>query len=345
MESRARICLVMCFRNEAENLPAVLASLAAQTVEHRRLHLIAVDDGSTDGGAELIEGWFGSGDISGEVIRANFASIPYALNRGLSRVGAEDFVVRLDAHTVYEPRYVEIFMDAFDELGPGVWCVGTSDEPLPPAEFGKALHAALFTNRLGLGSADFRTAGRARPVAHVYLGAWRPGVLQRLGGYDVRWPANEDCELSARIQEAGGIVARVNASALKIITRGPLAALRQWSRYGFWRAQTLKHHPNAIRFRHLAPPVALVIALALLVSPVRLLLLPAYALYAFAIVRYRSRNEAPLVTLATLVYFPLFHCGYALGILIGLVVNGIPGERLAVTEKERTPSPGQRSAA
>ena len=143
----------------------------------------------------------------------------------------------------------------------------------------------------------------------------------------MRWPANEDCELSARITAAGGIVARVNARARKIITRGPLAALLQWSRYGFWRAQTIKAHPKVLRPRHLAPPIALLFALTLLASPARVFVVPAYLLYAIAIVLGRARDERPLVTLATLIYFPLFHCGYGLGILCGLLTNRIPRAR------------------
>jgi len=320
----------MCFRNEAEQLPAVLASLAAQTVAHRRLLLIAVDDGSSDGGEAIVEEWLKRGDVDGRLIRAEFASIPYALNRGLTLVGPDDYVVRLDAHTIYEPQYVERILDAFADLGSDVWCVGTSDTPLPQKNFGKALHAALFTNPMGLGPADFRTRGKVRSVKSVYLGAWRPGVLQRLGGYDVRWPANEDAELAERLRAAGGRVVRIEARAEKIITRGALSALRQWIRYGFWRAQTLKRHPGAIGIRHLAPPIAFLAALILLASPARAILVPAYLAYALAIVALRSRSEAWFVTLATLIYFPLFHCGYALGILTGLLVNRIPREDRAL---------------
>src|ERR1700682_2561534 len=255
MEQRARVCLVMCFRNEAEHLPAVLASLAAQTVAHDRLFLIAVDDASTDGGDAIVAGWLATGDIDGTLIRAEFASIPYALNRGLTAVGVDDYVMRLDAHTLYEPRYVEIMLDAFAALGEHVWCVGTSDTPLAPKEFGKALHAALFTNPMGLGPADFRSAGCVREVKSVYLGAWRPGALQRLGGYDVRWSANEDAELAERVRAAGGSVVRINARAEEIMTRGPLSAVRQWARYGLFGWPTPKHRPGALGNSPPPPPI------------------------------------------------------------------------------------------
>jgi hypothetical protein len=58
-------------------------------------------------------------------------------------------------------------------------------------------------------------------------------------------------------------------------------------------------------------------------------LAPAYLIYALAIVLMRSRKEAPLVTLATLAYFPLFHCSYALGILSGLLLGRVAREAQA----------------
>jgi succinoglycan biosynthesis protein ExoA len=322
MESRPRVCLVMCFRNEAAHLPAVLATLAAQTIGHERLHLIAVDDGSNDGSGAIVEDWLARGDIGGRVMRAEFGSIPHALNLALTAIASKDYVVRLDAHTLYEPKYVERMLNAFAALGPDAWCVGTSEVPGPATSFGKALHASLFTNPMGLGPADYRSKG-ARIVKSVYLGAWRPGVLQRLGGYDPRWSANEDAELAERIRRAGGQVVRIDARAEKIMTRGALSALRQWTRYGFWRAQTLKYHRSALGLRHVAPPLALLVALSLLISPARAWLVPAYLAYAMAVIALRARNEAPLVTLATIFYFPLLHSGYALGILTGLLVNPI----------------------
>jgi succinoglycan biosynthesis protein ExoA len=326
MGSAARVCIIMPFLNEAEHLPAVLASLAAQSYDRGRLFLVAVDNGSTDGGGRIVEAWLRDGPVAGRLLSSEVRSIPHALNHAIGCVGDDDYVVRIDAHTIYSPDYVETIMSAFDRLGPDVWCVGGAPAIAPTTEFGKALHAALFTNPMGLGPADFRSSDAVRPVRSVYLGAWRPGVLARVGGYDPRWPANEDAQLAERIRLAGGDVYRIPARSWKIITRGAGAALVQWTRYGFWRAQTFRHYPAAIRARHITPPIALLSALALLASPARLALVPLYLAYAAATVALTARSQRPLVTLATLVYFPLLHSGYALGLLTGAVVWSIPRE-------------------
>ncbi|MBC5809262.1 MAG: glycosyltransferase [Candidatus Eremiobacteraeota bacterium] len=95
-----RVCLIMPFLDEARHLPAVLASLEAQTYDRDRLYLIAVDNGSMDGGSEVVRDWLARSDVAGQVIRTEVRSIPHALNRALAHVHPDDYVVRVDAHTI-----------------------------------------------------------------------------------------------------------------------------------------------------------------------------------------------------------------------------------------------------
>ena len=328
MVPAARVCLIMTFRNEAEHLPSVLATLRAQRFDRARLELVAVDDRSGDGGAEIVETWLREACWTGSVIRANSRCIASSLNLALASVPPDAFVIRIDAHSLYAVDYVDTIMTAFDDLPADVWCVGGCADPTGASRFGRALHAALFTNPMGLGSADYHSA-QIRPVSSVYLGAWRPGVLTAVGGFDTRWRANEDAELAERIREAGGIVVRVPARSYKIITRGARAALLQWTHYGFWRAQTMIRHPRTLRVRHVAPTLALLTAIVLLASPARALFVPLYLGYAVATVACRPRGERAIITLASLIYFPLVHAGFGCGILFGALSSIIAGRRAA----------------
>jgi succinoglycan biosynthesis protein ExoA len=313
-----RLACIMPFLNEAKHLPKVLASLEDQSLARERIFLIAVDNGSSDGGEALVAAWLARTGTAGTLVRADLRSIPHALNVGLSHVSEDDIVVRLDAHTIYDPTYLATIAEAFEELGPRAWCVGGAPTPAPAEDFSSALGEALYSNPMGLGPADFRhDADRVRQVSTVYLGAWRPGVLQALGGFDERWAANEDCELTERIAEVGGEVYRIPVHCGRICTRGPLATVRQWSRYGFWRAQTFKRYPTAIRARHVVAPGVLLAALGLLFSPLRLALLPLYVLYALAAIALRRSGERPLVTACSLVFFPFVHSAYAAGLMLG----------------------------
>jgi glycosyltransferase involved in cell wall biosynthesis len=308
----------MPFRNEAADLPRSLGSLARQLLPRERWRLVAVDNGSTDGGGELVREFCAGHGIACDVVREDRPSIPRALNRAIERVRAGEIVARLDAHTVYDPGYLRSIDEAFARLGPEVWCVGGAPSFAPPADFSRALHASLLESPMGVGPAAYRdNHGVEKPVTTIYLGAWRPGILQRLGGFDEAWLANEDAELNARIHEAGGVVYRIDARSERIVTRGALAAARQWARYGFWRARTLRRHPTALRLRHVAPPIALLVGGGLAVSPARPLLVPLYLAYAAATVAARPPRQSWIVTAATVAYFPLVQCGYALGLLAG----------------------------
>jgi succinoglycan biosynthesis protein ExoA len=313
----------MPFLDEAAHLPAVLASLRAQTVDPARVRLIAVDNGSSDAGPAIVAAWIAEGPAEGLLVRDPVRSIPHALNAGLAYAAPDDIVVRLDAHTLYDERYLETIVTAFETLEDDVWCVGGAPTPGPATGYLRRLGEALYSNPMGLGPADFRAAvagdAPVRRVSTVYLGAWRPGVLQRFGGFDERWAANEDCELTERLRAAGGAIARIPVRCGRISTRGPLATIRQWTRYGFWRAQTFKRYPQAIRPRHLIAPAALLGALALLASPRRTVLLPLFALYGSAVIALRRAGEPNAITAGSLLFFPLVHVGYAAGLLFGAV--------------------------
>ena len=335
MDSDARIALIMTFRDEAANLPLVLASLAGQTLPRERLLLVAVDNGSLDDGAAVVRDWLVETGTEGQVLTLPRPSIPAALNAALGHVAPHDYVVRIDAHTLYAADYLETILRAFENLPGDVWCVGGSPEVTGQGSFGRELHVALFASPMGLGAADYRSSDQVRQVASVYLGAWRPGVLHRLGGYDEAWQANEDAELAERVREGGGRVFRVPARSRKVVTRGAYGAFAQWTRYGWWRAQTFKRHPGAIRPRHAAPPAALVLGTLLAVSPARPLLVPLGLAYAAAVWARRPRGQRLPVTLASMLYFPLVQAGYGAGMLAGALTGTARNPRLPEASEVR----------
>jgi succinoglycan biosynthesis protein ExoA len=316
-----RATLIMPVRNEAAYLPIVLESLARQRFDHARLRLIAIDGESPDGSAEIIRLWLAASDISGIVLTNPAHTIPTSLNLGMRHADPATFLIRLDSHTIYEERYISSIMEAYETAAPTIGCVGGPQTPAEPESFGEAVVASLMCNPMGLGGAAFRTASTPRTVDHVYLGAWRPGVLQSTGGFDERWRANEDSELSLRVRKQGWEILWVPLQARYRIKRGPLDTVRQWSRYGYWRAQTLLRHPHAWRPRHLAPPLALLGALALALSPFRLALLAAFALYAALVLARRPRTESIGVSLVACFFFPICQGAYAAGLISGLLAG------------------------
>jgi len=112
--------LITPARNEGTFIRKVLDSVAAQTQPPERW--VIVDDGSTDGTAEIVEGyarripWI-------ELVRRpqhmerSFAGKVHAFNAGFERVKKVDFDVvgNLDADLSFEPDYLEFLMRKFSE--------------------------------------------------------------------------------------------------------------------------------------------------------------------------------------------------------------------------------------
>ena len=327
MTALRTVTLIMPVYNEASDLGDTLRSLSAQRYPHDALTLIVVDGGSTDGSTDIVREFLATGDIAGTLLQNSRRTIPTSLNVGISVARASDIIVRLDGHSTYEPEYVAKIVAAFATLPHSVGCVGGPQIPRRETVFGRALVSALYTNPMGLGGGEFRRVSEPRAARSVYLGAWREGVLQAVGGFDEAWEANEDNELAARLRHAGFTTYLIGARSEYRINRGPAVAVKQWGRYGYWRAQTLLRHPGEARLRHFVPPLALVGALIVLATPLRPMLAAMYALYCAAIAMKRASGEAWGVTIASCVFFPAAQAAWSFGMLCGLLRRRGTGKR------------------
>ena len=188
--------MVVAFYNEADYLPATLASLAAQRLHPFRL--ILVDNGSTDASAAIVRDWAARQHaIQVRLLHEPQPGQVHALARGIAAVTTE-FVAIGDADTLYPPDYLVRADAAFAAAGAGVAALFAHDAgPAPQSLHERALRR--FRDALIIG------VWRGQTYAGGYAHLFRTRALRAAGGYSAAlWPyVLKDHELVYRVSKQG----------------------------------------------------------------------------------------------------------------------------------------------
>jgi succinoglycan biosynthesis protein ExoA len=322
--------------NERDHIVASVAAMRRQRFSGE-IEFLLVDGGSTDGTREVLAR-LARQDPRIVVLDNPSRHIPAGLNIALAHARGR-WVARMDAHSHYPADYLERGIERL-RRGDVRWVSGPQ-LPVGAGAVGRATALALATP-LGRGGSR-RWAGAQSPeVAEydldsgVFCGVWERETLLALGGWDERWPRNEDSEMAARFMAGGDRLVCLPAMAARYTPRDSFVALwRQYRDNGYFRAQTARWHPETLRRSNLLPPGLAVAAAASLAGPALLrgaarAGLGAYAsLLAAAGVRaYRNSSEA-----LESAYLPgvlaVMHGAYGIGFLRGALRHGVPWAALS----------------
>jgi succinoglycan biosynthesis protein ExoA len=253
------VSVIMPVRNEERLIALSLNAVLHQTYPAERIEILVVDGESEDGTLAAIRSM-----PEAERVRVlhNPRRIQAAgMNLGLREVRG-DIIVRVDGHTVIAPDYVQECVRALRETGADG--VGGAMIPVGVSQTGKAIAAATRTGFAVPGA--FRTDRTGRYTDTVYMGAWPRAVLDRVGGFDERFPINEDYELHYRIRQGGGRIYLAPGIRSHYFGRQTFSTLaRQYFRYGRAKTSILRKVPRSLRPRQLVAPafVACLVAGAL----------------------------------------------------------------------------------
>ena len=286
-------------RDEEQDIGACLEAIAKQDYPVNLLEVIVIDGASTDRTLEVTRGVlrrYGFGSTA--VLHNEEGSTPSNLNLGLARATGE-IVCRVDARTRVEPHHVRTCVEVLTSR-PDVVVVGGAQVAVARDRTALSVGIArALNNRWSMGGSPYRRATRSRPSDTVYLGAFRTQQLKDAGGWDERFPTNQDFELNRRLG-GGGTVWFESSLRSGYLPRSSLVRLwAQYRRFGrakvrYWR--TTGDRPRPRQWALLCvPPVAAVcwiVALVLLPTPLRLALVALTALGLLA-VEVSGADEPP----------------------------------------------------
>lgn len=203
-----RLSVLLPYRDVASTLDEAIASVLAE--REVPLELVAIDDGSRDGGAATVAAW-AARDRRVVPVAGAGEGIARALARGLAAARGT-FVARMDGDDVSLPGRFGAQLDALSRA-PRVAAVGGRVRAFPDdaVQDGMRRYVA-WMNALVTPGEHARDVFVEAPLCHPSV-TMRRDALDRAGGYrDVDWP--EDYDLWLRFDAAGWELAKVDQEVL-----------------------------------------------------------------------------------------------------------------------------------
>ncbi|MEV0720371.1 bifunctional polysaccharide deacetylase/glycosyltransferase family 2 protein [Asanoa sp. NPDC050611] len=236
----APVSVIVPAYNEAANIRATVLSLIRG--DHPAVEVIVVDDGSTDGTADIVERLRLPGV---RVIRQRNAGKPAALNTGIAYARA-DLLVLVDGDTIFQPDTIHRLVQPFADPR-----VGAVSGNAKVANRGRLLGRWQHLEYVIGFNLDRRTYAllRCMPTIPGAVGAFRRAALRDTRGVPGDTLA-EDTDLTMAVHRAGWEVAYAERAIAWTEAPATLRQLwRQRYRWGYGTMQAMWKHRAALRER------------------------------------------------------------------------------------------------
>jgi len=259
--------------NERECIEATVRSLVAS--DHP-IEVVVIDDGSTDGTADLVEAmWI----PNVRVVRQTNAGKPAALNNGIAHA-RHDIVVMMDGDTVFEPSTVRELVQPFADPRVGA-VAGNAKVGNRDSLIGAWQHIE-YVMGFNLDRRMYDLLG-CMPTIPGAVGAFRRDALDRVGGMSEDTLA-EDTDVTMALHRDGWRV--VYAENARAWTEAPESVQQLWSqryRWSYGTMQAIWKHRRAVvergpsgRFGRVGLPF---VSLFMVVAPLLAPLIDVFLLY------------------------------------------------------------------
>jgi len=309
------VSVIIPCRNEEKYIGQVLSDLIKQDYGIAKMEILVADAMSSDGTRSIINKTAEQYPLI-KVLDNPRRHTPVALNIAI-KASVGDPIIRIDAHTRYEPDYISKIIETFRQTGADI--AGGPMRPVGDNVLQKAIAYATTTS-FGIGDSRFHDENYKGYVDSVYLGAWRRNIFGEVGYFDENLVRNQDDEFHYRAKSRGKKIyldPEIKSWYYPRSGLGPL--VKQYFQYGLYKPYVLRKIKSEIKLRHLVPVMFVLYLLSLpfaVFFPVWAVPAGMYALldmYASLI----NRNTLQ-VKLASLIVFPLIHISYGAGFIAGL---------------------------
>lgn len=325
MDHLPMVSIVMPCRNESAFIAKCLDSLIANDYPKDRLEIVVVDGMSTDGTREIVKKY----DKDFIKIIDNPALIkPTALNIGIKETRS-DIVMRIDAHTVYEPNYISRLVEGLDRykadnIG------GIRETDLGDSLWAKAFGLAV-SHPFANGNAHWRVGSSVvRKVDTVFCGCYRREVFERIGYFNEKLIRTQDREFNKRLTDNGGTIILDPSVKCTYFPRKKISEYLKWNFSGaYWLYYARRFtRVKMISWRNIIPPLFIIWNLGLLLvffffSRLTLFFaLPILVYWLLALVfsiKVALENKSISLAPVMLFLFGITHYSYGMGNIAGLV--------------------------
>jgi GT2 family glycosyltransferase len=218
-----KISVVVCTHNGEATLPACLEGLAQ--LDYPAFEVIVVDDGSTDGTAEVAE------RHDARLVKTSHEGLGAARNAGLAAATGA-IVAYIDDDACPDSDWLRYLATAFMESSHA----GIGGPNIPPGDRG--LVASCVASAPGGPVHVLLTDREAEHIPGCNM-AFRRELLQEVGGFDPQFrSAGDDVDTCWRLQDAGHTV---GFSAGAVVYHRPRESIRAYLRqqYGYGKAEAL----------------------------------------------------------------------------------------------------------
>lgn len=195
------ITVIIPTLNEEKFISRCLDSIIVQTFPFKDMDVMVVDGGSKDKTREIVNQYHDKYE------NIRLLNNPGRIQSIAFNIGAKNstasYIVRLDAHALYNSDYIEKCIDGLkadsNRGNVGGRCI---IQPFDDSLWANA-NAILNYSRFGIGGSAFRVGTQPGNVDTVPFGAFPRSVFDKIGGMREDLPRAEDNEYNSRIRKAG----------------------------------------------------------------------------------------------------------------------------------------------